>query len=100
MVHNASEFEQAVNFLKACPKVSFDTETTGLMPYKNHDLFALVMTGQAEDGECRTYYWTFMDYNCDSIVWPKTKIKMLKPIFNRGTRYAHNAIFVMDFLRK
>jgi len=100
MVHNAREFEQAVNFLKACPKVSFDTETTGLMPYKNHDLFALVMTGQSDEGERRTYYWNFRDYNCDSIVWPKTKIKMLQPIFNQGTRFAHNAIFDMHFLAK
>ena len=98
IVKGMRHFEEAVNFLSSCPRVSFDTETTGLMPYKNDRLFAIVMTGMAEDGELRTYYWNFQHYDADSIVWPFEKIKKLQPIFNRGTRFAHNAIFDMHFL--
>lgn len=97
-VESYSDFETAVNFLSACEKVSFDTETTGLMPYKTDRLFAIVMSGRADDGELRTYYWNFQHYDADSIVWGFDKIRRLQPIFNHGTRFAHNAIFDMHFL--
>ena len=100
IVQTNREFEEAVNFLKACPKVAFDTETTGLMPYKAHKLFAIVMTGMSDSGETRTYYWNFQYYDSDSVQWDLEDVRKLQPIFNQGTRFAHNAIFDMHFLNR
>lgn len=100
IVKNSYDFERAVNFLSACERVSFDTETTGLMPYRGNDLFAVVMTGVSQAGEMQTWYWNFQHYDADTVWWEKSKIKMLQPIFNLGVRFAHNAIFDMHFLAK
>lgn len=93
-------FEEAVNFLRQCPHMAFDTETTGLSPYKNDQVFAIIASGMDTAGETRTYYWNFKKYDGDSIVWGHEKIKLLQPLFNAGTRFAHNAIFDMHFLAK
>lgn len=56
MLVKSSEFQEAIDELKRQPRISLDTETTGLYPYKGDRLFSIICATEFD-----TYYFNFND---------------------------------------
>lgn len=93
-------FSDAVQHLKGCPRLSFDTETTGLRPYNGDSMFSCSFY----DGE-KAYYFLFSDTASPGAPEvariPRSKITELQPIFSSvPLLYEHNAKFDMHMMDK
>lgn len=103
MIVNKYNLDRAISEIAEASKISLDTETTGLYPYKRDKIFSLIIHTDKDKG----YYFNFNDKPdhkgnlidkdftlCPIEVYPRVAIML--PTFKRV--YIHNAKFDMHFL--
>ena len=94
-VVTSENFSAVVDKISTCDFKSFDTETTGLHPFKGHSLFSCIFG--VEDTE---YYFNFLDYNTERFwqhdpkyVLSRELLPLLSKCFTQGLVFMHNAKF-------
>ena len=93
-VVSESNFKNIVASLTNKAYLSFDTETTGLSPYKGDRLFSVILADEENE-----YYFNFQDYGGEVEILPNSCIKDLSPIFQTPKLlFAHNAKFDLHML--
>ena len=95
---NTEILPSIVKKAEAYLELSVDTETTGLYSFKEDSLFSIILSAGEDD-----FYINFLDYPDELIkALPKSKIQMLKPLFDnpRTTWFLQNAKFDMHMLAK
>ncbi len=102
MVVGRSSFWDSVAKLQGMQKLSLDTETTGLKPYKEDRLFSLIL-GFREPQGITSQYWNFWPYESldpDLVLGPSHLRVLKEQVFSDPgkTYFIHNAKFDMHFL--
>lgn len=100
MIVSRETFQAFISTICLSKDIAVDTETEGLFPYKEHNLFSIIFATEAGQ-----WYLNFQEYkNCPpSLVLDKTHISELQErIFNEKNRryFFHNAKFDLAFLAK
>lgn len=99
MLVTRQNFDAVVEHLLGAAPRAVDCETTGLHPYKESQLFSIIIA----DSDT-AYYFNFYEYEQMSAehVLPREYLARLKPIFNNPNSlwFMHNAKFDMAFLYK
>lgn len=93
------DFDQVLEKLKAAPRLSFDTETTGLRPYHGDRLFSIIIASSPQDGR----YFNFQsaaDIPGQNILGPAHLRRLASELFSLDQIlwYLHNAKFDMGIL--
>lgn len=102
MIVSRDTFYTAIEKINQYQAIAVDTETTGLLWFKEDKIFSFIAATKDE-----AFYFNFLKYddeiNCPSEhVLPREAIKDLQLIFNDPTKlvYLHNAKFDMAMLAK
>lgn len=99
MIVRRSDLERVVKLLSATGTYSLDTETTGLRPFHQDELFSIIISD-----ENKSYYFNFQEYPGLSDEWVLPRIAILKldlVLSNpQSTWHLSNAKFDMHFLNK
>lgn len=98
MIVTKENFDSILNHLKGCPRLSLDTETTGVRPFHGSLPFSIIIGVSREEA----YYfnlWRYLDID-QNLVIPLDKIKALNELFSmEKTWFMHNAKFDMHILK-
>ncbi len=99
MIIRQCDFTKTVGKLLLTGERSMDTETTGLMPYHDSQLFSIIIADQE-----KAYYFNFQLYPDLAPEWvlPREWIEQLKPVFSNPDSmwYMSNAKFDMAMLAR
>lgn len=99
MIVRRSDFNRVVNLLSSTGEYSLDTETTGVRPYHQDELFSVIISD-----ETKSYYFNFNDYEnlAEDWVLPRSCLPRLVEILANPNSiwYLANAKFDMHFLAK
>jgi DNA polymerase-1 len=101
MVVGRSNFEAVLARLQAAPKLSLDTETTGLRPYHGDRLFSVIIAIE-EQGTVTPFYFNFQVYEGVAPDWVLTPSHLgrLKSLCGDASKvwYLFNAKYDMHIL--
>lgn len=95
-----AEFQRTLDSLAAYPRLSLDTETTGLRPYHGDSLFSIIIATPDKTAHYFNF-WAYADMPLDYVL-PREWLVQFRPLFadSHRTWYMHNAKFDLHMLAK
>lgn len=93
MIVTTDNFDRTIDEIKQAPRISLDTETTGLRRYHGDEAFAIIIATETEE-----YYFNFRDYGDGTPVLSSHRRNRIYEAVEGKLIYFANAKFDMHFV--